>query len=288
MGIWTGIKIGIHAVTNTLLTFLVQQHQLPSLDSTEKDCIADFIIRKNTRLDFPGACSLNFQSVMQIVLKVLLAWDPDTQTGSAEGIVGELDAWGMAAEEQARKTLHAHLLLWSKRLSKMRDAIFDGDETKREKAKAEFEAHIDTIMSASYCDEDTEWKVTHTCKGDEKPRKVEDIFKECNRQALRDARHKVLCHEINGNVMECKECGEKVSTQNIINLVLNEWHQNALRDKNLTFPLTRERQDIAMYRASYDMMSGFYQDDPLWGDKDVRRILQISDRKSTRLNSSHH
>ena len=92
---------------------------------------------------------------MQIVLKVLLAWDPDTQTGSAEGIVGKLDAWGMAAEEQTRKTLHAHLLLWSKRLSKMRNAIFDGDETKREKAKAEFEAHIDTIMSASYRDEDT-------------------------------------------------------------------------------------------------------------------------------------
>ena len=109
---------------------------------------------------------------MQIVLKVLLAWDPDTQTGSAEGIVGELDAWGMSAEEQARKTLHAHLLLWSKKLSEMRDAIFDGDETKRAKARADFEAHIDTVMCASYRDEGTEWIVEHTCKGVERKAKV--------------------------------------------------------------------------------------------------------------------
>jgi hypothetical protein len=86
---------------------------------------------------------------MQIVLEVLLAWDPDTQTGKEGGIVGKLDAWGMTAEEQARKTLHAHLLLWSKKLSEMRDAIFDGDETKRKKARVDFEAHIDTVMCAS-------------------------------------------------------------------------------------------------------------------------------------------
>ena len=215
---------------------------------------------------------------------MLLAWDPDTQTGSEGGIVGKLDAWGMAAEEQARKTLHAHLLLWSKKLSEMRDAIFDGDETKRKKARADFEAHIDTVMCASYRDEGTEWIVKHMCKGVERKAKVEDIFKECDRQVLRDARHKVLCHDINGNVMECEECGEKISPQSIINLTLNEWHQNALRDsekktsasEDLTFPLSRERHDIAMYRTSYDEWSGSYDDDPFWGKKDVRRILQIS------------
>ena len=215
---------------------------------------------------------------------MLLAWDPNTQTGSEGGIVGKLDAWGMAAEEQARKTLHAHLLLWSKKLAQMRDAIFDGDETKKEKARADFEAHIDTVMCASYRDEGTEWIVKHTCKGVERKAKVEDIFKECDRQVLRDARHKVLCHDINGNVMECEECDEKISPQSIINLTLNEWHQNALRDsekktsasEDLSFPLSRERHDIAMYRTSYDEWSGSYDDDPFWGKNDVRRLLQIS------------
>ena len=83
---------------------------MPLLDATEKECIADFTIRKETRLDFPGACSLNFEGVMQIILSELLAWDSDKQEGSEDGIVGELDAWGMAVEEQARKTLHSHSL----------------------------------------------------------------------------------------------------------------------------------------------------------------------------------
>ena len=249
---------------------------MPSLDATEEECIADFTLRKEIRLDFPGACSLYFDGVMQIVLEVLLGWNSKEQKGTEDGIMGELDAWGMAVEEQARKTLHSHWLLWSKRLAKMRDEMFSGNKDRQDKARADFCTHIDEVMSASYTD--NEWTVEHKCgaRG-----KVEEVFVEREPQFLRDARHKVLCHDINGKVMECNECHEKVSTQDIINLTLNEWHINALKDdetsaKNLTFPLSKERHDIAMYRTSYDLMSGFYEDDLFWGNEDVRRILQIS------------
>ena len=199
---------------------------------------------KETRLDFPGACSLNFEGVMQIILSELLAWDSDKQEGSEDGIAGELDAWGMAVEEQARKTLHSHWLLWSKRLAKMRNDLFDDDGNMNETARKKFCARIDQVMSSSYTD--NEWTVEHKCgaRG-----KVDEVFKECKLQVLRDARHKVLCHDLCGKVMECNECHEKVSTQNIINLALNEWHQNAIKDdetsaKNLTFPLSKERLDM--------------------------------------------
>jgi len=249
---------------------------MPSLDSSEEQCIADFNLRKKTRLDFPGACSLYFEGVMQIVLEVLLGWNSKEQRGTEDGIMGELDAWGMAVEEQARKTLHSHWLLWSKRLANMRDEVFSGNKDRQDKARADFCTHIDEVMSASYTD--NEWTVEHKCgaRG-----KVEEVFVERGPQVLRDARHKVLCHDINGKVMECKKCHEEVSTQDIINLALNEWHQNALKDdrtsvKDLTFPLSKERHDIAMYRTSYDVMSGCYKDDLFWGNEDVRRILQIS------------
>jgi len=249
---------------------------MPSLDATEEECIADFTIRKDARLDFPGACSLYFDGVMQIVVKILLGWNSKEQRGTEDGIFGELDAWSMTVEEQARKTLHAHLLLWSKRLAKMRYDLFDDDKDKRNKARTDFCDRVNKVMSASYTIDG--WIVEHKC---ETRGKVEEIFKECEAQVLRDARHKILCQDINGKVMECKGCKEKVSTQDIINLALNEWHQNALKDdrtsaKDLTFPLSKERHDIAMYRTSYDMMSGFYEDDLFWGNEDVRRILQIS------------
>jgi len=247
-----------------------------SLDATEEECIADLTMRKETRLDFPGACSLYFESVMQIVLEVLLGWNSKEQKGSEDGIMGELDAWGMAVEEQARKTLHSHWLLWSKRLAKMRDELFSGNKDRQDKARADFCTRIDEVVSASYTADD--WIVEHKCgaRGE-----VGEVFKECNHQVLRDARHKVLCHDICGNVMECKECHEKVSTQDIINLALNEWYQNALKDtkssvENLTIPLSKVRLDVAMYRTAYDQMSGCHAEDKFWGNEDVRRILQIS------------
>jgi len=249
---------------------------MPSLDAGEGVCIKDFTERKEIRLEYPGACSLNFQSVEQIVLEVLLGWDSKEQRGTEDGIMGELEAWGMAVEEQARKTLHSHWLLWSKRLAEMRHELFDDNGNMNDKAKKAFCARVDKVMSASYTD--NEWEVEHKCGAKSK---VSEVFKQRELQVLRDARHKDLCHDINGKVMECKTCQETVSTQDIINLALNEWHINALKDensnvKNLTIPLSKERHDIAMYRTSYDMMSGCYKDDLFWGNEDVRRILQIS------------
>ena len=77
-----------------------------------------------------------FEGVMQIVLEILLGWNSKEQRGTEDGIMGELDAWGMAVEEQARKTLHSHWLLWSKRLAKMRDDLFDDDKAKQTKARS--------------------------------------------------------------------------------------------------------------------------------------------------------
>jgi hypothetical protein len=42
------------------------QHNLPSLQCSEADCIADFVLQKDIRLNHPGACPLELQSVMQI------------------------------------------------------------------------------------------------------------------------------------------------------------------------------------------------------------------------------
>ena len=71
---------------HTSLSFYhcVFQHELPSLKVSEEDCIADFMLRKDARISYPGACSLEFQSVMQILAECLLRWDTKTQTAKGE------------------------------------------------------------------------------------------------------------------------------------------------------------------------------------------------------------
>ncbi len=51
----------------------------------------------------PGACSLDFQNVMQILTECLLKWDTKTQSSKGKGILGTVIAFAGADEEQAVK-----------------------------------------------------------------------------------------------------------------------------------------------------------------------------------------
>jgi hypothetical protein len=55
---------------------------------SEEDCLADFVLRKDARLNNPGASSHEFQSVMQILTEHMLEWDTKTETSSGKGILG--------------------------------------------------------------------------------------------------------------------------------------------------------------------------------------------------------
>ncbi len=81
------------------------QHGLPNLKYSEENCLADFVLRRDTRMKYPGACSLEFQSVMQIFTKCMLRWDTKTSSRK-KGILGTVLAFFGADEEQGRKTLH--------------------------------------------------------------------------------------------------------------------------------------------------------------------------------------
>jgi hypothetical protein len=86
-------------------------------------------------MKYPGACSLEFQSVMQILTKIMLRWDIKTQSSKGKGILGTVLAFLGADEEQGRKTLHRHWQIWVQELNQtLQDCLFDTDATKRKDA----------------------------------------------------------------------------------------------------------------------------------------------------------
>jgi hypothetical protein len=94
----------------SIITFIsFSQHRLPNLKCSEKNCLPDFVLQRDTTMKYPGACSLEFQSVMQILTKCMLGWDTKTQSSKRKGILGTMLAFSGADEEQGRKTLHQHL-----------------------------------------------------------------------------------------------------------------------------------------------------------------------------------
>ena len=112
-------------------------------------------------MKYPGSCSLEFQSVMQILTKCMLGWDTKTQSSRGKGILGTVVAFFGADEEQGCKTLHRHWQIWVKELNKtLRDCLFDRDATKRQDAQKTFCQHIDNVISACY---GPDLSITHRC-----------------------------------------------------------------------------------------------------------------------------
>ena len=195
---------------------------------------------------------------MQIIVKCLLQWDVKTQTSRGKGIVGKVRAFAPADEEQGRNTLHRHWQIWVEELNQnLRDMLFDKDPSVKREARHKFCAHVDEVMSASY---GTDLKVTHKCmnEGIEKHTTdfADEIYQDREPRIFRNARHKKLCHEIKGEVMECKDCGHHTKTIDVINLALQRWKQEALKDDvakrlDTVLPLSNKRLDIAAYTYSY-------------------------------------
>ena len=108
--------------------------------------------REELRLKYPGACSLVYQHLMQIAADVLIGWDPETQRSKKDKGVFRMmiEAWARADEEQCRKTLHGHWLVWSREFNRCRRRLFRHDGSINNDALVEFRNYVDSIMCASY------------------------------------------------------------------------------------------------------------------------------------------
>ena len=75
------------------------QHRLPDLDCPEEDCVADFNLRQRVRFTYPGACSLEYQNIIKIVISGLLQWDAKNQCAKGKGVLGTPVACAPADKE---------------------------------------------------------------------------------------------------------------------------------------------------------------------------------------------
>jgi hypothetical protein len=85
---------------------------LPQPTSDESDLIADFHFQSKLRLDNPGACAREYNSIMQIIMEALIGWNFKENRQTSLGIFGKILGFSDTSEEQERKTLHSHVLLF--------------------------------------------------------------------------------------------------------------------------------------------------------------------------------
>jgi hypothetical protein len=127
-----------------------ESNKLPDARSaSDEEVKADFDMSVQLRQDYPGLCAFDFQQITELMIKHILGWDRINQVSySNGGAFGVLEAWNTAIEEQGRKMLHSHWILYVKEWStSLLRGLYSNDERKRSRAATELRTYVDSIIS---------------------------------------------------------------------------------------------------------------------------------------------
>jgi hypothetical protein len=124
--------------------------QLPFPTMSESACIGNIVLRAKLRMENPGACAREFNSLMEIIMECLIGWDVKRGKQTRKGIFGEVLGWADATEEQARKSLHSHMLLFIANFDRLIIMLWSDKEEIRECAKEELLAYFKQVMCSTY------------------------------------------------------------------------------------------------------------------------------------------
>ena len=162
--------------------------------------------------EYPGLSTFNFEVVLAIILKEIVGWN----NGDMPGMFGMPKAYFYCIEEQARKLLHVHFLIWLKQppcdletLERMTSSNPRSKRLFRDEAK-KLESYVDKVQS-SYLIGDKPHRKIHRCSKDGKYRLP---AVKCD-QALRFLRHKEGCHVQHYAMAICDKCGKEWTSDDL-------------------------------------------------------------------------
>ena len=89
-------------------------NNISAIYQPDEDIYKQSQCRQKLRIKVPGICAFYFELIMDIIIEEVLCWDLEKQEplSNKEGLFGETEAFTVSIEEQAHKTLHAHLQIW--------------------------------------------------------------------------------------------------------------------------------------------------------------------------------
>ena len=197
----------------------------PKTSDDLKDIDADFEMTHKMRQDFPGFCAFDFDQITALLIEHVLGWDQKKQQPKPEGgAFGILDAWSVAVEEQGRKTLHGHWILWLRNWSSLLKGLRSTNVHARKKAAIKLRAYIDTVLSTrlfGHSERLVQQAYKHDCVIDAEHQTIPTI---CKDQDIRNLRYQHGESEFgDDNFLQCSHCGKVFNMDELVSNVLIEW-----------------------------------------------------------------
>ena len=221
----------------------------------ESYCLLDFEARKKWRAKYPGACAMDYENIIQIVIKTIIGWNQSEQRGY-KGAFGIPLAYGDSCEEQARYTLHSHISVWLKDFNTVRNLVYNEDESIRLSAIQQLEKYFDRIAQANLGELIIARK---DCAKDETIfYKSSDVLKPPADKQLRLMRHHIHCKEYHGYIGRIidEELYDYLSANNVIDN--KKVNANQLVDMNNNARTGRDITEKSISKPQLDMFAYTY------------------------------
>ena len=173
--------------------------------------------REKIKLNCPGLCAFNFETIKRIVLKEVVGW----KNNGKGGLFGVPKAYFYAVEEQGRGALHIHLLIWIHGLTYDREALSQKNVIPKSTwmlNQQNCAKCFDKVGSTELAGNSSlnppgrGEKFPHSCENPGK-RKKHSTVQVADDQHLRNIRHRDFSKQENGSIAHCTKCNHKFSSE---------------------------------------------------------------------------
>jgi hypothetical protein len=175
-------------------------------DMEASEVLSKYEVCSETRANFPGLCAYDFANVINLVIRYVIGWNKETNTAE-NGAFGKISAFYGAVEEQARKTLHVHFIVWLPSWNELVACLYSEDNAVSSRAATELAKFVDQVSSNHLHGNDIQGnKFDHTCENQN--------IQLCDLQDLRNLRHKKgQSQHGERTVAYCTSCDAKFNSE---------------------------------------------------------------------------
>ncbi|MFN9654790.1 MAG: AAA family ATPase, partial [Dolichospermum sp.] len=235
-----------------------EYHNLPTIHEPIEILTRKLGLRKSARVQFPGACAREFDSLLRIVLSELIGWEGLKH--KRNGIFGLVNAYAVGVEEQGRTSLHGHIILWILNFLNLQQNLFSTDANVREKSREEVIKYLDQVLSSTF--DILQEEVINGVHDEGETCSTLDastVMEGVSLQNLREMRHRELLKKHKGKVVSCNNCKKEWDTAEVVQGVLAKMFVMAREEyaeywpDELEFPLCYEQMELLMLRFQFDM-----------------------------------
>ncbi len=189
------------------------------MDLTDEELTKRAQARESIRFDFPGAAALGFEAVLSILFEEVIGWDRKENCRNGRmGLFGDVEALVYAVEEQGRKTLHCHIILWIRGYRELQKVVFFGNEAERKVAIRKLQKYHDHLASTRLFpikQGPVKQAFEHSCEVQlQRDRGIPDVV---SLQELRWLRYKEGGKEVNYLFATCPHCNKTWTYEELIN-----------------------------------------------------------------------